>query len=126
MAEDAEFRDGIFSSIARRFGDFEQLVEDVALIGFDARLARALLRLRNGSTRVAATHEQLATETASGRAFTLGADRLPGGRGTGEPVRLMVDMDNADEIVTLFPARAGAKRLIASDAGDGFLIAELP
>ena len=67
MAEDAEFRDGIFSSIARRFGDFEQLVEDVALIGFDARLARALLRLRNGGTRVTATHEQLATETASGR-----------------------------------------------------------
>lgn len=69
MAEDAEFRDGIFASVARRFDDFEQLVEDVALIGFDARLARTLLRLRDGSGRVPATHEQLATETASGRAF---------------------------------------------------------
>jgi CRP/FNR family transcriptional regulator len=50
MAEDPEFRADIFSSVARRFGDFEQLVEDVALIGFDARLARVLLRLRNGAT----------------------------------------------------------------------------
>lgn len=69
MAEDPAFRDAIFGSIARRFGDFEQLVEDVALIGFDARLARTLLRLRDGNRRVTATHEQLATETASGRAF---------------------------------------------------------
>jgi hypothetical protein len=46
MAEDADFRADIFGSVARRFGDFEQLVEDVALIGFDARLARTLLRLR--------------------------------------------------------------------------------
>jgi CRP/FNR family transcriptional regulator len=69
MAEDADFRADIFGSVARRFGDFEQLVEDVALIGFDARLARALLRLRKGADRVSATHEQLAVETASGRAF---------------------------------------------------------
>jgi CRP/FNR family transcriptional regulator len=46
MAEDPDFRADIFGSVARRFGDFEQLVEDVALIGFDARLARTLLRLR--------------------------------------------------------------------------------
>jgi CRP/FNR family transcriptional regulator len=69
MAEDADFRADIFRSVARRFGDFEQLVEDVALIGFDARLARTLLRLRDANDRVTATHEQLATETASGRAF---------------------------------------------------------
>ncbi|MCU4655167.1 Crp/Fnr family transcriptional regulator [Roseibacterium sp. SDUM158016] len=69
MADDPAFRGDVFSSVARRFGDFEQLVEDVALIGFDARLARTLLRLRDGENRVNATHEQLATETASGRAF---------------------------------------------------------
>jgi CRP/FNR family transcriptional regulator len=50
MAEDPEFRADIFGSVARRFGDFEQLVEDVALIGFDARLARTLLRLRDDAT----------------------------------------------------------------------------
>jgi CRP/FNR family transcriptional regulator len=69
MSDDPAFRDAIFASVARRFGDFEQLVEDVALIGFDARLARTLLRLRDDADRVTATHEQLATETASGRAF---------------------------------------------------------
>jgi CRP/FNR family transcriptional regulator len=69
MAEDPDFRADILGSVARRFGDFEQLVEDVALIGFDARLARTLLRLRDTDDRVTATHEQLATETASGRAF---------------------------------------------------------
>lgn len=69
LAGDEPFRDGVFSSVARRFGDFEQLVEDVALTGFDARLARALLRLRDAKNRVNVTHEQLAVETASGRAF---------------------------------------------------------
>lgn len=69
LNDDPEFRDRVFSSVAKRFTDFEQLVEDVALIGFDARLARTLLKLRDGDDTVHATHEQLARETASGRAF---------------------------------------------------------
>lgn len=69
LAGDESFRAGVFASVAQRFGDFEQLVEDVALTGFDARLARVLLRLRDAENRVTATHEQLAVETASGRAF---------------------------------------------------------
>lgn len=69
LAEDPEFRDRVFSAVAHRFSDFEQLVEDVALTGFDARLARVLLRLRDASGEVHATHEELAHETASGRAF---------------------------------------------------------
>lgn len=66
---DAAFRAQVFHAIARRFADYEQLVEDIALTGFDARLARALLRLRDAAGEVHATHEQLAAETASGRAF---------------------------------------------------------
>lgn len=69
LSEDPGFRDQVFSAVANRFGDFEQLVEDVALTGFDARLARVLLRLRDGDGHIHATHEQLARETASGRAF---------------------------------------------------------
>lgn len=69
LAVDPGFRDRVFSAMAKRFSDFEQLVEDVALTGFDARLSRALLRLADGTGRVSATHEQLAAETASGRAF---------------------------------------------------------
>lgn len=69
LAEDGGFRDRVLAAIAHRFADFEQLVEDVALTGFDARLARVLLRLRDGDGAVNATHAQLAAETASGRAF---------------------------------------------------------
>jgi len=69
LAEDAGFRDTVFGAVARRFGEYEQLIEDVALTGFDARLARALLRLADGDGEVAATHGELAKETASGRAF---------------------------------------------------------
>ena len=69
MAEDQPFRDRVLSAISARFHDFERLVEDVALTGFDTRLARVLLRLARDSGTVHATHEQLASETASGRAF---------------------------------------------------------
>ncbi|NHA15605.1 Crp/Fnr family transcriptional regulator [Thioalkalivibrio sp. XN279] len=68
MARDEAFRQRVFAAVARRFADFEQLVEDVALTGFEARLARALLRLAGPGAVVRATHEQLATETGSGRA----------------------------------------------------------
>ena len=68
MADDEAFRSEILHAVARRFADFEHLVEDVALTGFDTRLARALLRLAKDDS-VTATHEALAAETASGRAF---------------------------------------------------------
>ncbi|TMV10178.1 Crp/Fnr family transcriptional regulator [Ruegeria sediminis] len=68
MATDESFRAEVLAAVARRFADFEQLVEDVALTGFDARLARALLRLAQDGV-VRSTHDALAAETASGRAF---------------------------------------------------------
>jgi CRP/FNR family transcriptional regulator len=68
MASDERFRQRVFAAVARRFADFEQLVEDVALTAFEVRLARALLRLAGRGNVVSATHEQLATETGSARA----------------------------------------------------------
>ena len=68
LSHDSEFRRQGFSAVAQRFSDFERLVEDVALTGFTARLARALLRLANADGKVVGTHEQLAIETGSGRA----------------------------------------------------------
>lgn len=68
LSSDAAFRDNVFQAVAHRFADFEQLVEDVALSGFDKRLARALLRLAGSQDSVRATHESLAMETGSGRA----------------------------------------------------------
>lgn len=69
MSDDAPFRSEVLRAVARRFSDYEQLVEDVALTGFDTRLARALLRLAGAGDEVAVTHDSLAAETASGRAF---------------------------------------------------------
>ncbi len=65
---DTGFRESVFRAVARRFADFEQLVEDVALTSLGCRLARVLLRLAADDQEVDATHDQLARETASGRA----------------------------------------------------------
>ncbi|MFT3967005.1 MAG: DNA gyrase C-terminal beta-propeller domain-containing protein, partial [Sphingobium sp.] len=69
----------------------------------------------------AQTTDKLLLATSDGRFFTLGADKLPGGRGFGEPVRLMADVANESQIVALFPARADGRLLLASTDGRGFV-----
>jgi topoisomerase-4 subunit A len=71
----------------------------------------------------AQTTDKLLLATSSGRIFTLGADRLPGGRGFGDPVRSLVDMDDQGDIVTLFPAKTGGELLLAASDGRGFVAA---
>ncbi len=70
------------------------------------------------------TIDKLVVFGTNGRAYTLGADKLPRGRGHGEPVRLMIDLANDQDIVTLFIYRAGIKRLVASTDGRGFIVPE--
>jgi len=72
----------------------------------------------------AQTTDKLLVLSTDGRIFTLPCDRLPGGRGHGEPVRLMIDLPNEHDIVDLFVHQPGRKRLIASDAGRGFVFNE--
>jgi topoisomerase-4 subunit A len=72
----------------------------------------------------AETTDRILLFGSNGRFFTLLGANLPGGRGMGEPVRLMVDLPNEAEIVTIFTHRPGAKLLLASKAGDGFIVAE--
>lgn len=67
VAQDLNFRQQLFGAVAARFADLERLVEDVALSSIEERLARALLRLADGSNRVEATQEALATEIGSAR-----------------------------------------------------------
>lgn len=69
LAEDDGFRTLVFDGVAERFSEYQRLVEEVALTGFDQRLARVLLRLADAASFVTATHAALAVETASGRAF---------------------------------------------------------
>ena len=57
----------------------------------------------------------------NGRIFTLEASKLPGGRGFGEPVRLMADMDEGADVFSVFPYQPGAKMLAVSYDGRGFV-----
>ena len=72
----------------------------------------------------AETTDKLLMFTTGGKFYTLGGDKLPGGRGHGEPVRIMVDMENDSDIVTLFIHKPGRKRLVASTLGNGFVVLE--
>jgi topoisomerase-4 subunit A len=70
----------------------------------------------------AETTDRLMIFGSNGRFYTLGVDRLPSGRGQGEPLRLMIDLANEHEIVAMFPYRFGMKVLVAASDGRGFLV----
>ena len=70
----------------------------------------------------AQTTDKLLLAAANGRFYTIGADKLPGGRGFGEPVRAMIDLDGSVEIVALMKARGNARLLVAASDGRGFLV----
>jgi topoisomerase IV subunit A len=69
------------------------------------------------------TTDKLLLASSDGRFYTLAADRLPGGRGFGEPVKLMVDIEGEGNIVALLRAGAAEKLLVASSDGRGFVTA---
>ncbi len=71
---------------------------------------------------VAETTDRLIVFATNGRFYTIGVDRLPGGRGQGEPLRLMVDLPNEHDIVATFPYRPGMELLVAASDGRGFVI----
>ncbi len=70
----------------------------------------------------AQTTDKLLLAAENGRFYTLAADKLPGGRGFGEPVRLLIDLDGGTGIVGLFPGSAAPKLLVAATDGRGFLV----
>ena len=72
----------------------------------------------------AETTDRLLVFGSNGRFYTLSAANLPGGRGMGEPLRLMVDLPNEAAIVDLFIHHPDRKLLVASSAGDGFIVPE--
>jgi len=72
----------------------------------------------------AETTDKILLFGANGRFYTLMGANLPGGRGMGEPVRLMVDLPNEAEIISLFIHKPEGKLLVASTAGDGFVVPE--
>lgn len=72
----------------------------------------------------AQTTDKILIVTTGGKAFTLGGDKLPGGRGHGEPLRIIIDMDNDQAVLTAFVHDPSRKQLIVSTAGNGFVVPE--
>jgi len=72
----------------------------------------------------AETTDKLLLMASNGRMFTLGCATLPGGRGMGEPVRLLVELPNEAAMLALLVHRPGERLLVASGAGDGFVLPE--
>jgi topoisomerase-4 subunit A len=72
----------------------------------------------------AETTDRLLLFASNGRMYTLAAGQLPGGRGMGEPVRLMIDLPNEAQMVAFFVHVPGGRLLVASEAGDGFVLPE--
>jgi topoisomerase-4 subunit A len=68
------------------------------------------------------TTDKLLLAADDGRFYTLGADKLPGARGFGEPLRTMVDVDAEAAIVALVAHKPGGRLLVASEVGKGFAV----
>jgi topoisomerase-4 subunit A len=77
-----------------------------------------------GFILAAETTDKLLIFASDGRFFTLPCDKLPSARGHGEPLRLMIELDDRVGIVAMFTHKAGRRRVIASKAGYGFLLLE--
>ena len=72
----------------------------------------------------ASTTDKLLLLASNGKVFTLPADQLPGGRGHGEPVRLMVDLEENHAFVEIFVHEPGRKLIVAATSGHGFVVPE--
>ena len=72
----------------------------------------------------AETTDKILFFTTGGKFFTIGANTLPGGRGHGEPIRILVDMENDQDILTAFVHDPQAKLLLVSHEGNGFIVSE--
>jgi topoisomerase-4 subunit A len=68
------------------------------------------------------TSSKLMVFATNGRFYTLDAGKIPGGRGHGEPIRLMVEIEAGHEIVDVFAYVEGEKFLVASETGRGFIV----
>ncbi|MGH7096921.1 MAG: DNA topoisomerase IV subunit A [Stellaceae bacterium] len=70
----------------------------------------------------AETTDRLVVFATNGRFYTIPVERVPGGRGHGEPLRLMIDLPNGHDVAALFPHRPGLDYLVAASDGRGFVV----
>ena len=90
-------------------------VADLASIGFKGDDA-----LKNSF--FAETTSKILVLATNGKIFTVEASRLPGGRGAGEPIRLIADIEEGADIVAVFLYHPGTKMLVAASDGRGFIV----
>ncbi len=72
----------------------------------------------------AQTTDKIIVFASNGKFYTIGADGLPGGRGQGEPLRLMIDMEETADVVRIFVHTPGRKLVVASLMGNSFIVDE--
>jgi topoisomerase-4 subunit A len=70
------------------------------------------------------TTDRLLLLATNGKVFTLAGDQLPGGRGHGEPVRLMVDLEENHAFTEIWVHQPGRRLLVAATSGHGFVVPE--
>jgi len=97
-----------------------------ALKGQVADLSGAAFKGDDGlkTSFFAETTSKILVLASDGKVFTLDAAKLPGGRGQGEPIRLMADLGESAAIVAVWAYAAGMKRLIVASDGNGFIIGD--
>ncbi len=71
----------------------------------------------------AQTTDKLLLFSTDGKFFTLACDKIPRGKGQGDPIRLFIELDNEQDIVDLVNFKPGEKFLVASSVGRGFIVA---
>ncbi|MBX6375007.1 MAG: DNA topoisomerase IV subunit A [Acetobacteraceae bacterium] len=85
----------------------------------------AELRFKEGDALHSLVHaettDRIVLFGSNGKSYTLRADAIPRGRGDGQPVRLLVDLGNEDEIVAIFVHKEGTRWLLAASDGKGFV-----
>jgi topoisomerase IV subunit A len=88
----------------------------------------SVLTFKEGDALCVAIHAETTDKvlvfTTGGKFFTLDAAKLPGGRGHGEPLRVLIDMENDVDVVAAFRHDPSARRLLVSTIGNGFVVAE--
>jgi topoisomerase-4 subunit A len=71
----------------------------------------------------AETTSKILVLATNGKVYTLEASKLPGGRGFGDPIRLMADFDDGADVVAAFVHKPGTKLLLVASDGRGFVAA---
>ena len=92
--------------------------------GHDASAIKYKDEDKEGFVLTCVTTDKLIIFASNGKFYTIGADKLPGGRGNGDPIRLLIDLENDHEPVGMFVHNPDRNLLVASSEGYGFKVKE--